>query len=221
MTLVTTPIAILHCPSRRQVQLYTCYNGEYNCGFASNVVRTDYAGNGGDNNIVDSTQCEQPSSYAQGDSASYWAGFPAQTGVCVAHAQLPMASITDGASNTYLIGKSTSAPDNYFNGEDLGDNEDAYTGLNWDMIRTGGHRGQHRQLQLYPAAERHAGKHHALALRQRSSRHILHGALRRLGACESASPSIPKRTAGYATGPMECRSTPASSEERLEVRREA
>jgi prepilin-type processing-associated H-X9-DG protein len=150
VTLITTPIAVLHCPSRRQVQLYTCYNGEYNRGFASNVVRTDYAGNGGDNNIVDSTQCGQPSSYAQGDSASYWAGFPTQSGVCVAHAQLSMASITDGVSNTYLIGEKYLAPDNYFNGEDLGDNEDAYTGLNWDMIRTAATGGSNGNYSYTP-----------------------------------------------------------------------
>jgi prepilin-type N-terminal cleavage/methylation domain-containing protein len=135
--LITTPVAIFHCPSRRPVQLYTCYNGEYNCGFASNVVRTDYAGNGGDNNITDSTQCGQPSSFAQGNSASYWVTFPAQTGVCVAHSQLSLASVTDGASNTYLVGEKYLGPDNYSNGEDLGDNEDAYTGLNFDNIRTG------------------------------------------------------------------------------------
>ena len=150
--LVTTPIPLLNCPSRRIVQLYTCNNGEYNRAFAANVVRTDYAGNGGDNNIVDSTQCSQPSSYAQGDSAAYWVGFPAQTGVCVAHSQLSLANVTDGANNTYLLGEKYLSPDNYFNGADGGDNEDAYTGLNWDNVRTaatpGANGGYNYQLPL-------------------------------------------------------------------------
>ena len=139
ITLITTPVAIFHCPSRRQVQLYTNYNGEYNSGFASNVVRTDYAGNGGDNNITDSTQCGQPSSLLRKAIKREHTGpvFPLkQASAWPIRMLCPMGTITDGASNTYLIGEKYLGPDNYFNGEDLGDNEDTYTGLNFDNVRT-------------------------------------------------------------------------------------
>ena len=47
-----------------------------------------------------------------------------------------MAAITDGLSNTYLLGEKFLDPDNYFSGNDPGDNENAFTGLNWDLTRS-------------------------------------------------------------------------------------
>ncbi len=139
--LITTPLALFYCPSRRQIGLYPYFPNaagsiEYNCNSAPNVIRIDYAGNGGDNNIVDSTQCYQPSSYAQGETISFWATYPLNTGVCEAHTELRLAAITDGLSNTYLVGEKCLCPDNYANGADSGDNENAMTGLNWDLTRT-------------------------------------------------------------------------------------
>ena len=137
---LTTPVSVFLCPSRRPLQLYTNYAGEYNVGFASNVIRTDYASNGGDNANIDPylmpARGQPSSSLAQGFGTAFWANFPPQTGISVSHGQVPMASVTDGASNTYLVGEKYLGPDNYNNGEDLGDNEDAYTGLNVDQVRT-------------------------------------------------------------------------------------
>jgi hypothetical protein len=134
--LITTPLAVFHCPSRRQFRLYTNTNGQDNCGSASAVARCDYAGNGGDNNLDDATQSRQPSSYSQGDMATFWAGLLLNTGVCLQHTELPLAKITDGPSNTYLVGEKYLTPDNYENGSDPGDNENAYSGLNWDIVRS-------------------------------------------------------------------------------------
>ncbi len=134
--LVQTPLAIFHCPSRRHGKLYPAAgSGEYNCGVVATTTHVDYAGNGGDNNLVDSTQSGQPSSYSQGDLAATWKSVTYNTGVCLQHAQLPLAKVTDGPSNTYLLGEKYLAPDFYENGEDYGDNENAYTGLNWDNVR--------------------------------------------------------------------------------------
>ena len=94
--LITPPLAVFHCPSRRQFKLYTNTNGQDNSGSASAVARLDYAGNGGDNNLDDATQSRQPTSYSQGDSATYWAGLPLNTGVCLQHTELPLARVTDG-----------------------------------------------------------------------------------------------------------------------------
>ncbi len=149
---ITTPLAVLHCPSRRQVKLYVNFNGQYNCGSAPAVAHSDYAGCGGDNNLVDATQNGQPSSYSQGDDPNYWVNFKRNTGVCLQHTELPLAKVTDGPSNTYLIGEKYLTPDNYENGEDGGDNETAYSGFNWDIVRTaaipGGTNGYNYQAPM-------------------------------------------------------------------------
>lgn len=51
------------------------------------------------------------------------------------HAQLPLAKVTDGPSNTYLIGEKHLSPTLYESGSDFGDNEQAFSGLNWDNVR--------------------------------------------------------------------------------------
>ena len=136
--LITTPLETFYCPSRRPVGLYANGggSGQVNCGNAPMVLRIDYAGNGGDNNNVDATQSRQPSSLSQGLTSSFWANYQQNTGVCLAHAELRTAAITDGLSNTYLLGEKYLDPDLYTTGTDDGDNENAYTGLNWDLTRT-------------------------------------------------------------------------------------
>lgn len=136
--LVTTPLAALHCPSRRLSKLYLTGggSGQYNCVTPPAVARNDYAANGGDNQYIDATQTKQPSTYKQGDDPTFWAGLNRSSGVCLQCAELPLASITDGPSNTYLVGEKYLIPDYYENGADFGDNESAYTGLNWDIVRS-------------------------------------------------------------------------------------
>jgi prepilin-type N-terminal cleavage/methylation domain-containing protein/prepilin-type processing-associated H-X9-DG protein len=137
VTLITTPIEFLYCPDRRPIGLYPAQGQpQANCGAAPNVIKTDYAANGGDSKYVDATQVAQPGSYAQGNTQSWWAGHPQNTGINVQHCELKMAAITDGLSNTCMIGEKYLDPDLYLTSNDSGDNENAFTGLNWDCIRT-------------------------------------------------------------------------------------
>ena len=48
---------------------------------------------------------------------------------------IKIVDITDGTSNTYLLGEKYLCPDNYANGNDVGDNEDAMMGYNQDIAR--------------------------------------------------------------------------------------
>jgi hypothetical protein len=56
-------------------------------------------------------------------------------GVIFAASEVRTSQVTDGTSNTYLIGEKYLVPDNYYNGEDAADNENAYMGDNADIIR--------------------------------------------------------------------------------------
>ena len=57
------------------------------------------------------------------------------TGVSYCGSMIRLSDITDGATNTYLLGEKYLCPDNYANGLDLGDNEEALMGDNEDICR--------------------------------------------------------------------------------------
>jgi prepilin-type N-terminal cleavage/methylation domain-containing protein len=139
--LITTPLEIFHCPSRRPAQLFTNFNGQHNSDFAPKVAHIDYAGNGGDSFQVDATQTFQPSSFSQGDDPNFWKSLTVNTGVILQHSRFKMKQILDGASKTYLVGEKYLTTDHYYDGMDAGDNETAYSGLNWDSSRTSGYSG--------------------------------------------------------------------------------
>ena len=156
-TLITTPLIFLHCPDRRPPALYP-NEGQPQANVVNppNVVKTDYAANGGDNQYVDATQVSQPGTYTQGNTPSYWATqHPQNTGVNVQHCELKMAAITDGLSNTCLIGEKNLDPDLYLTSASGGDNENAFTGLNWDCIRTSANGRQRHYLHVHAAPARH------------------------------------------------------------------
>ena len=54
-------------------------------------------------------------------------------GIIYVGSLIKIADITDGTSNTYLLGEKYLDPDNYANGNDAGDNEDAMMGFNQDI----------------------------------------------------------------------------------------
>jgi prepilin-type N-terminal cleavage/methylation domain-containing protein len=165
-SMLSTPLAILNCPSRRPLATYptwiTAANmyrdasmGNSNSLAPQTVAKTDYAANAGDNDDPNS----QPNWASTGSERSYNGGTgpgsytlgtgPAalnqfrtcaqlSNGVVYTGSMCSVDSVTDGISNTYLLGEKYLPPDDYTNGQDGGDNENAYMGWNEDIGRFAG-----------------------------------------------------------------------------------
>ena len=73
--------------------------------------------------------------------------------------------LTNGASNTYLMGEKYLAPDNYYNGSDTADNESCYTGYDNDNCRT----TYFRHYRRSHASRGRAGLRRLQSLRQHHS----------------------------------------------------
>ena len=140
------PLVAFNCPSRRPLQAYGIpgglaagayyfnYNGPPQA-LAQYAARSDYGICSGDQSVY-SQLGGGPTTLAQGDSPNY--PFPntsSQTGVSFSRSQITMANITDGASNTYLVGEKLIDPDHYFDGEDPGDNGNYSCGFDVDSLR--------------------------------------------------------------------------------------
>ena len=132
-----TPLVVISCPSKRALALFTGNFPLYNCVPSYNFARTDYCINGGGDAYND--QCfGGPSDLPTGDAPSYaWPDTSTLTGISYQRSQIAMSHVTDGASNTYLVGEKYLNPDNYFNGQDGADNECATVGYDNDNCRMG------------------------------------------------------------------------------------
>ena len=162
--MLATPLAVINCPSRRPLQSYptwlTAGNDFCSPQFSGgtppgNVAKTDYGCNAGDNAVEpnwsdtgDSVSLPSyndnagPGQYSDGVSPTgmaNWLGMAqSSTGVIFPASQVTSESVTDGLSNTYLLGEKYLPPDDYTNGQDGGDNENAFMGFNADIGRWGG-----------------------------------------------------------------------------------
>jgi len=134
-----------NCPSRRNaegyqwnsnyilINVYTPHKGDL-------VARTDYAANAGDNRGPD---C-RPTSYKIGDDENFWADVEAfhWTGLFYPRSMMETQDITDGLSHTFMLGEKHLNPDDYYDGEDSGDNQSMYQGYDVDTVRfTADHQG--------------------------------------------------------------------------------
>jgi len=151
-----TPVSTFICPTRRQAIPYASPVSDYGVYALvpknPNVIgRSDYAGNSGDRyhgvgsftvpvsltfSDSDFSSCGDPPTKTdiQWITISYPAGFY-PTGVILRHAEIKMADITDGVSNTYLIGEKSCNPDHYTDGTDGSDDNGWIVGYDFDVNR--------------------------------------------------------------------------------------
>ena len=137
---IATPIAYMNCPARRPAALYDIsptYIIQFilTKGPVAKVARSDYAINGGD--YVQWWYDEHsPPDLATGDDPHFgWDDMSKQTGICYQRSQVKMSEISDGTSNTFLIGEKFIDCNHYTDGKDLGDSETMYCGDHNDLIR--------------------------------------------------------------------------------------
>jgi prepilin-type N-terminal cleavage/methylation domain-containing protein/prepilin-type processing-associated H-X9-DG protein len=140
-----TPINLFVCPSRRGCAAwpigatFTWVRTPKPFGNVATVARADYAINAGTSIVL---TYPGPIDLAQGNDSSFWdkqapsaRGF---NGISHLRTSATMKSITDGTSNTYLLGEKYLEPANYETGVSTGDNESMYAGYCSDLYRFAG-----------------------------------------------------------------------------------
>jgi prepilin-type N-terminal cleavage/methylation domain-containing protein len=150
-----TPIAAVNCPSRRAPGLFRVLPNAapwVNADPTTQVARSDYAANGGAaytstgdplqpswSGNANGNADYGPTSLAVGDSREaleHYARIAARAnGVVHTASTVRLSDITDGTSQTMLIGEKYVNPAYYQTGEDAGDDQAALMGMNKDIVR--------------------------------------------------------------------------------------
>lgn len=161
--MIQTPLSMANCPSRRQAIAFPVYYNAkppwYNSdhtfspigsGGSALLCRTDYAGCAGDqfypfdwygpDDLAQARSWDQSNAWPTlevlgGGRNTTGMSCPA-TGIFYMRSLVTIAQISDGTSNTYMLGEKYLPPDAYFNGQDRGDNESMYSGANDDICRS-------------------------------------------------------------------------------------
>ncbi len=142
---MATPIPLFNCPTRRNGGPYAPSNlGPYRSHdgvsdiaitltAANQMARTDYAACCG--NTANDENGGGPTSLAAGDAGG-WAGNPGFNGVIYQLSKVNINQISRGTSNVIMVSEKRMNYANYFTGQDPGDNECMYVGMDNDMNRT-------------------------------------------------------------------------------------
>jgi prepilin-type N-terminal cleavage/methylation domain-containing protein/prepilin-type processing-associated H-X9-DG protein len=161
---MAAPLSVFYCPTRRAPLAYPWTDWDLANADPKTVVpiagHADYAGNGGDfytdpdnpaaaawSSIYtcagpnNTTEVENPPGQMTSMARTTFANVAkVATGIMYCGSMVTMADVTDGASNTYLIGEKYLNPDSYFTGNDGTDNGPALQGDNADIVRWSGWR---------------------------------------------------------------------------------
>ena len=130
-----TPIAVVRCPSRpgELLSLASTAASPVNATYQVLVPKTDYAICEGD--YITHTD-GGPASIADAERPNYpWTRTERATGVSFLRSRVRTSDITDGLSNTYLIGEKHVGKNSYFDASDLGHDQSVFSGVDLDLNR--------------------------------------------------------------------------------------
>ena len=211
--LVATTFSFVNCPSRRASAVLT------NVNTGERQAQSDYAGNGGElfwgfvasGTGSNNSSMTGPVDYAAGTvdpgRAGWFDAMRRSNGVFYGTSQTTVADISDGTSNTYLIGEKYLNSDNYATNTDAGDDQNMFTGYQDDIIRwtgTGNDPAYAPGKTKRPTASLSSAARTAAGLTWRCVMDRF---------ARSDTPSTWKRTVALATGRTDSPSTPASSDD--------
>lgn len=128
-------VSLFRCPSRDApaVGPMNPAAAPWNANFLTSVAKTDYAICEGDYRTHTG---KGPSSLEEGDSPDYsWTDVRRATGVSFLRSEIGMGDITDGATNTYLIGEKNVCKFEYASNKDLGYDQSMFSGVDLDLNR--------------------------------------------------------------------------------------
>ena len=134
--LLQTPQSGFHCPSRRSAELTPATQNFFLANLTNHVptvAKSDYAINGGDTIL---SAGPGPNSASLADLNAYvWPNVQQATGVAFLTLKVRLAQITDGASNTYLVGEKYIPRSHYQSADYAGDDHSMYLGDDADNRR--------------------------------------------------------------------------------------
>ena len=133
-----TPLSIYFCPSRRRagnrpriMPASVPNQYAYNAGPNETEARNDYAANAGDT-VITWGGGPTPEAAAAGGG---FASMRNATGICFQRSTIGFEKVTDGSSNTIMLGEKHLTIANYDNGIDFGDDQNFLTGDDYDLHR--------------------------------------------------------------------------------------
>jgi prepilin-type N-terminal cleavage/methylation domain-containing protein/prepilin-type processing-associated H-X9-DG protein len=142
---LTSPLAMTTCPSRRPGLSTFLYNGAgmYNSNVPERTARSDYAANAGtvyvETNFFPQTYAAI-AGYVWLEARLLGMSPPQDptvqlSGISFQRSQVAVQHVSDGTSNTYMVGEKAITTTAYEDGSDRGDNETWCTGFNNDNFR--------------------------------------------------------------------------------------
>ena len=162
LQLVTTPLPLLHCPSRRPAQLYpSTWAGYVNITWnamnglsLNNLAHTDYCASAGSRDVVVGGSGPRQTDFPPEPpvTSTVWSATPGGlpmpldsssppknkpftgNGIVFQHSGIRAAHVRDGLTYTILAGEKYINASQYLTGLDLSDNEHAYSGDDRDTL---------------------------------------------------------------------------------------